>query len=249
MKTKSIILSILALGAVSSNAALVWTVGDGTDADNRDSPELANIYASTGTTTFVAESGTNALPGVSNSPATDREADDDFYFPGQYDNQVDGGTAYSPLGLVASPELGVERAFAGTDTDLRYHFNFSASHAASDVFTISLALYDMDDDGAGTGAYTGTFNINGVSVGGFVHNASTLNTTFTSNGFTLGDINATAGAFDDNYVQVSVVPSGGARWANMNYISMDVTPVPEPSSIGFLAIAAAGIALVRRRRS
>jgi hypothetical protein len=92
-----------------------WPVGDGGGAN----------------ATFVAESGTNPLPGTPTSPETDRLADDDYYFAGEYTKVIDSVAAaygeYEPIGSVLVNEEGVERAFAGTDLDLRYHFNLPAT--------------------------------------------------------------------------------------------------------------------------
>src|SRR4029453_12796887 len=51
--------------------------------------------------TFVQENGsTNALPGVANSPETDQQADNDYYFAGFYTNVVVGNGDYQAVGLV-----------------------------------------------------------------------------------------------------------------------------------------------------
>ena len=247
MKINLSILTALSLGIASSHASLVWTVGD-SSTPGRNVPEIANIYASVGSTTFVQEAGQNALPGDPNSPAVNQQADDDFYFAGQYDNVVDGG-AYIPVGIVATTEVGVERAITSGDTNLRYHFNFAGSHAATDSFSVTLGFLDMDDNATGTGVFNGDILVNGVNVGSFAHSVATINTPFASNTFTLADIGATAGAPDDNYVEIRTSNGGStARWANVDYVQMDVTQIPEPSSLGFLAIAAAGMVLIRRRK-
>jgi len=92
--------------------------------------------------------------------------------------------------------------------------------------------------------------VNGFNVGSFSHTAATINTMFTSDTFTLADVNGTAGAADDNYVEL-ISDNGGttARWSNFDYIRMDVTPVPEPSAPLFLLVGAAGLAFIRRRRA
>ena len=166
---------------------------------------------------------------------------------GQYDNVVDGGT-YTPVGLVTTAELGVERAITNGDTNLRYHFNFDASHAATDEFTISLAFFDFSDGGSGLGGdFDGDIRVNGVSVGSFNHSATTLNMDFVSNTFTLADVGGTAGAPDDNYVEIETTANGSARWANMNYIRMDFEPIPEPSGSMLALLGVIGL-IARRRR-
>jgi hypothetical protein len=244
-------LSVLALGATNSFAAIVWTVGDSATA-GRQAPEIWSNSGSSGTTTFVQEGNgpTNPLPGNPASPATNQQADDDFYFAGNYANQVDGGTVYTTVGIVPATEAGIERAVTGTDTDNRIHFNFDGSHTATDVFTVSFAMLDLDDNGTATGQYDFAISVNGIAMGNVSHTADTILTQFTSNAFTLADVNGTAGANDDNYVQlVSDNVGSTARWSNFDYIQMEVTPgVPEPSSTGLALLSIVGLGLIRRRK-
>ena len=187
MKTSLSILTLLALGVSNSSAILAWTIGDSTVA-GRQAPEIWNIYGAAGTTTFVQEGNgpTNPLPGDQFSPAVNQQADDDFYFAGNYANQVDGGAAYVPHGIVASTEAGIERAITNGDHTNRIHFNFSGG---------------------------------------------------------------AAGAPDDNYAELgSSNPGTSARWANFDYFRLDYEPIPEPSSLGLLAVAAAGLMFMRRRK-
>ncbi|MGC6565186.1 MAG: PEP-CTERM sorting domain-containing protein [Akkermansiaceae bacterium] len=251
MKNKTLMtLGALALGATNSFGAIAWRIGTDDAPGQRLGPETFEIYGTTGTTTFVQENNNaaDALPGDPNSPATNQAADDDFYFAGLYTNQVDGGAAYSPLGLVTATEVAIERAVTGGDPSNRIHFNFSNIHTASDVFTFSFAMLDINDNGTGTGQYDFDLFMNGVNIGSASHNAGTIGTRFSSNPFTLADVGATAGADDDNYVEL-VANNGGstARWANFDYFVLEYEAVPEPSSVTFLA-ALAGLGLIRRRR-
>ena len=105
--------------------------------------------------------------------------------------------------------------------------------------------------GTAPGQYDFSVNVNGFNIGNFSHTAATIGVPFTSNTFTLADVNGTAGADDDNYVELIASENAGntsAQWANFDYFRMDYTPIPEPSSLGLLAIVAAGIACTRRRR-
>lgn len=243
-------LGFLALGAASSSAATAWRIGSDDGATIRLAPETWEYYGTSGTTTFVQEGNgpTNPLPGDPNSPAINQQADDDFYFAGAYNNQVDGGAAYTPIGIVASTEVGIERAITNGDHTNRYHFNFDASHAATDIFTFSFAMLDLNDNSTGTGQYDFDIFVNGVAMGSASHTGATIGTRFTSNPFTLADVGGTAGADDDNYVElVSSNPGSTARWSNFDYMTLEYQAVPEPSSLGFLA-AVAGLGLFRRRR-
>jgi len=253
MQTTKLALSVLALGAANSFAALVWTVGDSaTPGRPGNAVEIWSNNGSSGTTTFVQEGNgpSNLLPGNPASPATNQQADDDFYFPGNYANQVDGGTVYSTVGIVAAAEAGVERAVTGGDNGNRFHFNFDESHTATDVFTVSFAMLDLNDNGTGTGQYDFAISVNGIAMGNVSHTTGTIGTQFTSNAFTLADVNGTAGANDDNYVQLISDNIGStSRWSNFDYIQMDVSPgVPEPSSTGLALLSIAGLGLIRRRK-
>lgn len=216
----------------------------------RAAPETASLYGATHEVTFVQEAGVNALPGDPNSPAVNQQADDDYYFAGIYSNQVDGGVAYAPLGIIASSEIAVERAFTSGDANLRYHFNFAPGTAPSDVFTLTFQMLDLNDNSTGTGAYDIDVLVNGNLIDSFTHNTSTITTPFVGSGFTLGDVNGTAGAPDDNYVELRVTNPGvtTARWANMDYIQLEVNPIPEPSSSLYL-LSLAGLGFCYRRRS
>lgn len=247
MNKQQLILGLTALCVASSGAATVWNLG--TTDTGRATPETASLYGTSHNVTFVQEANVNPLPGDPNSPAVNSQADDDYYFAGIYNNQVDGGPAYAPLGPVVNSEISVERAFTSGDTSLRYHFNFAAATGASDVHTVTFQMLDMDDDGTGTGAYDIDLLVNGVLMNSFTHSAATIESAFISKGFVLGDINATAGAPDDNYVELRVTNPGvtSARWTNMDYVRMDVQPVPEPSASLYL-LGLAGLGLVYRRR-
>jgi len=251
MRTTKLSLSILALGAASSFGAIVWTVGD-SSAAGRAAPEIWSHNGSSGTTTFVQEGNgpTNSLPGDQFSPATNQQADDDFYFAGNYTNQVDGGPAYTTHGIVAATEAGIERAITNGDNMNRIHFNFQASALPTDVFTVSFAMIDLNDADTGTGQYDFALTVNGVALGNFSHTQATIGTTFTSDPFTIPDVGGAAGAPDDNYVQLEASnPGTAARWSNFDYIQMDRTAaIPEPSSTGLALLSIAGLGFIRRRK-
>ena len=84
-----------------------WPAGDGGGAN----------------TSFMQEAGVNDLPGNPASPEVAQQADDDYYWAGVYSTVIAGNGDYTPVGLVEVNEEAAERAFAGIDNDLRYHFN------------------------------------------------------------------------------------------------------------------------------
>src|SRR5439155_16024418 len=107
---------------------------------------------------FVQETGgITPLPGspsnVPTIPPT-QSADNDYYFAGVYTNVIASVTArpeygdYTPVGVVSVNEEAAERAFAGGDLDMRYHFNLPSSLRPFDVLSVTFDIYDLDDPSA-----------------------------------------------------------------------------------------------------
>ncbi len=110
-------------------------------------------------------------------------------------------------------------------------------------------MLDLNDNATGTGIFNIDAFFNGVLIGSFVHSQATITTPFTTAPISIAAVNGTGGAPDDNYIELRSNTGGStARWSNMDYIQLDVTPVPEPSAIGFLALSVSGLALIFRRR-
>ena len=150
-KTALATLSLLALGATNSFAILAWTLGDSTTPGRgAGNVDIRDYYGPAGTVFFAQEAGNNSLPGNPNNAPVNQQADDDYYFAGAYNNQVDGGPAYVPVGIVSSHEQTLERAVTNGDGVNRIHFNFSAIHQTTDVFTVSFGMIDLDQGGGGT---------------------------------------------------------------------------------------------------
>src|SRR5262249_47023149 len=107
-----------------------WPVGDGGGTN----------------TTFVQENGVvNPLPGSPTSPEIDQQADNDYSFAGSYTTVIPGNGAYTPVGLVPVNEEAAERAFAGADTELRYHFNLPNTSLPGDRVAVSFDALNLDD--------------------------------------------------------------------------------------------------------
>jgi hypothetical protein len=70
------------------------------------------------------------------------------YFAGSYTTVIAANGAYTPVGLVATNEEAAERAFAGADNDLRYHFNLPNTLKPSDLLAVSFDASNLDDPGA-----------------------------------------------------------------------------------------------------
>jgi hypothetical protein len=253
------------LGASTAGAAIVWQVGmddNGWPVGDGGGPNA----------TFVQEQGViNPLPGVANSPEIAQQADNDYYFAGIYSTQVDGGPAYVPLGIVGANEEAAERAFAGGDLSLRYHFNLTGVNA-SDLFSVTFDANNLDgttqpditlrnfgvqvwfngvmvmpevriyEAGSGQAAWTP-----GASV-------ALLDDDITTSMFTLASVNAQIGVGFDNYVELRGIshngdaPSGG-NWMGIDYVQLNANPVPEPSSALFVLVSALiSVPFIRRRR-
>ena len=250
MKNTLALFTSFTLAIASSHGAIVWSLGD-RDTAGRTVNDSRQFYGPAGSVFFAQEAGVNALPGNPNNAPVNQQADDDYYFAGIYTNQVDGGAPYTPVGVVAANEQTLERAVTNGDSRNRFHFNFSNIHTTQDTFTVSFGMTDLNVDGPGTspGQYDFEVFVNGVSLANFTHTTGTINADFTTPTFTLGDINATAGAPDDNYVElISSNPGTSARWSNFDYIRLDYTPVPEPGTSLLALFGGFGLLALRRRK-
>ena len=255
MKSKALLLSLALLASTSliSQASLVWTVG----VDDNDWP----LGGTTGgaATAFVQENGAiNALPGSPFSTNTPQGADNDYYFAGTYTTALPGNVAvygsYSPMGAVAADELGAERAYAGGDLDLRYHFNLPGSYGPNDQAVITFDALNLDDTvGTANMRFGIELYFNGVLVRPLqVIALADLHIPFSSAPFTLGSVGADTTAGADNIISlrgISYNAEGGGNWMGIDYVSLDITPVPEPgSSALMIAVLLGGTSLFRRRR-
>lgn len=201
---------------------------------------------------FVQEAGVNDPPGNPDSPSVDQQADDDYYFAGEYPD---------PIGVVDNEEA-MERAFAGTDNDLRIHFNLSEDLSSASAIRFLLSSNNLHA-GEADSRYGVEVFFNGVLISPerIVRDAE-LNTVFTSDPITLGDVGAVFGAGGDNVVLVHGInynADGGGNWMGMDYHHLEVSPdgipvvqVPTLSEWGMILVAlmllAGGATCLRRRR-
>ncbi|MBI4657660.1 MAG: hypothetical protein HY735_02220 [Verrucomicrobia bacterium] len=212
-------------------ATFPWQVG--TD-DNRHI-SAASPGAGGGTnTTFVQESGTsNPLPGNPSSAETDKQADDDYYLAGAYTTVIPANGTYQPVGTVAVNEEAAERAFAGTDNDLRYHFNLPNSLLPTDRLAVTVDPLDLDTSGADP-RYGIEVYFNGVKVQPeVVIRSAQLNKALTTPAFTLASVNAQIGPGYDNIVALKGInhsSEGGGNWMGIDYVKLDraATAIPAP---------------------
>ncbi len=183
---------------------------------------------------FVQENGTiSDLPGSPESPEVNQEADNDYYFAGVYDNLVAGNGDYEPVGLVAENEEAAERAFAGADNELRYHFNLPNSLQSDDLFAITYDALNLDTSGTDP-RYGVEVLVNGVLVQSEnIIRADQLNTPITTPTFSLGQVNGAIGLGFDNIVTLrgtNYGEDGGGNWMGFDYIQFNpvAKPVPQP---------------------
>lgn len=186
---------------------------------------------------FVQENAAiNPLPGVANSPETDQQADNDYYFAGVFSTVVAGNGTYQPVGDVAKNEEAAERAFAAADNDLRYHFNLPAGLPSDTQLTFSFDPMNLDDS-ATDPRYGAEVYVNGVKVQNeIVIRADALNRTIFTAPFTLAQVNAQVGPGPDNIVSLRGInynADGGGNWMGFDYVRLDpVLPPPFPLDCG-----------------
>ncbi|MCC7377468.1 MAG: hypothetical protein IT581_22600 [Verrucomicrobiales bacterium] len=188
-------------------------------------------------TTFVQENGTvNPLPGIPNSPEVDQQGDNDYYFAGVYTSVIPANGNYQPVGEVPVNEESAERAFAGADNDLRYHFNLPTTLTPNTQFTISYDPMNLDDSAADA-RYGVEVYFNNVKVQDQVLvRPDQLNTTLSTPPFSLTQVNGQLGAGFDNIISlrgINYSADGGGNWMGIDYIQLNVvTPAPFPWEVG-----------------
>lgn len=161
--------------------------------------------------------------------------------------------SYAPIGNVAADETAWERAFAGGDLDMRVHFTLPNTFGVNDLATISFDVVNIHDVGAGTRFGVQVWMNNVMVRAEELIEMADINVTYTTAPFSLGSVNAGLDGTTDNIVSLRGIsyngqsPDGG-NWMGIDYVSMDITPVPEPGS-AILVAGLIGAGLIRRRRS
>jgi hypothetical protein len=201
-------------------------------------------------TSFVQENGSiSALPGRSDNPEVNQQSDNDYYFAGDYTTTIPSAVAYhgpyTPLGSVLANEEGAERAFAGGDRELRYHFNLPASLSSSDTLSITFDANNLDTDNGGTPPpppdprWGVEVYFNGVLVQTqIVIRPAQLDVDYTTPEFTLASVNAQVGPGFDNIVSLRGISyngpgpaEGGGNWMGIDYVQLN-----GPQPLAFLPI-------------
>jgi len=212
-------------------AELPWSVGlndDGWPAGDGGGPN----------TTFVQEAGVNELPGNPANGEGAREGDDDYYWAGDYSMVIAGNGDYTPVGLVEANEESAERAFAGEDNDLRYHFNLPDTLESTDKLTVSYDALNLhggqDDSRYGIEVYFNNVQVQSE----IVIREAELGQTFTTEPFTLADVNAEVGSGYDNIITLKGVnynAEGGGNWMGIDYVQLNKVAgaLKEPTIVDF----------------
>jgi MYXO-CTERM domain-containing protein len=169
-----------------------------------------------------------------------------------YKRDILPGVYPGPVGATAG-EIAAERAFAGTDNSLRYHSNLDAVKIrAGDLLSVTFDALNLHTAG-GNPRYGVEVWFNGIKVMDEVEiNPGNLHTDITTAQFSASSVNATPGAGFDNVVELRGInynSSGGGNWMGVDYVRLDVQPVPEPASatLGLMAMSALGLRRRRRR--
>jgi hypothetical protein len=195
---------------------LPWSVGlndDGWPAGDGGGPN----------TTFVQEAGVNELPGNPANAEVAQQGDDDYYWAGVYSTVIAGNGDYTPVGEVLVNEESAERAFAGIDNDLRYHFNLPESLKPTDQLTVSYDAMNLHT-GEADSRYGIEVYVNNVQVQSeIVIREAELGQTYATDPFTLADVNAEVGSGYDNIITLKGVnynAEGGGNWMGIDYVQL-----------------------------
>lgn len=186
--------------------------------------------------TFVQENGvTNPLPGSPSNPETDRQGDNDYYFGGSYTTIIPGNGDYVPVGVVSANEESAERAFAGADSELRYHFNLPNTLKPTDLMAFSFEAMNLHTDGQSDPRYGVEVYFNGVRVQPQVLiRPADLGKKFTTPAFTLASVNAQVGSGFDNVIALRGInynAEGGGNWMGIDYVALDSVAAPPPPAV------------------
>ena len=227
-------LALMLLGASSVHAqwGFLWEAGvpGGPWRDNGSGVE------------FVQETGTNPPPGDPMSPPENQQADDDYYFAGTYPD---------PIGTVPQ-EVAFERAFAGTDNDLRIHFNLPDNLDPANTFRFTFEPFNLHTDGQADPRYGVQIFFNDVEIyQETVFRPEDLGTAVTTAEFSASDVGAIAGAGGDNVIALRGInfnAEGGGNWMGINYHGLEMNPIPEPSSFTLILSALILTPLLALRR-
>ena len=177
---------------------------------------------------FVQEAGVNDPPGNPDSPVENQQADDDFYFAGTYPD---------PIGTV-DDEVAFERAFAGTDNNLRIHFNLPADLPGDQRFRFTFEPNNLDQRDVNADPRYGVevlFNDTVILPETTIEPAD-LGIPVVTAEFSAADVGAMAGA-SDNVITlrgINMNADGGGNWMGIQHHHLETAAVPEPACLSLL---------------
>jgi hypothetical protein len=183
--------------------------------------------------TFVQENGSaNELPGSPSNREVNQQADNDYYLAGVYTNIIPANGDYTPAGIVPRNEEAAERAFAGNDNELRYHFNLPSTLKLTNQVAVTFDALSLEDT-ATDPRYGIEVYLNGVLVQPeILIRTNQLGVDYTSKPFTLASVNAKLGLGPDNIMSlkgVSYNADGGGNWMGIDYVRLhDASETSEP---------------------
>ncbi|MEM7383360.1 MAG: LamG-like jellyroll fold domain-containing protein, partial [Verrucomicrobiota bacterium] len=144
--------------------------------------------------------------------------------------------SYTPVGVVAENEVGAERAFAGEDNSLRYHFNLPDTVGADTPLSVSWDANNLHTDGQADPRYGVEVYFNGNLVGEeTIVRPDGLGAINSTASFTIGDVNGQVGEGYDNFVELRGInynAEGGGNWMGVDHVSLNS---PAPSSANLVA--------------
>jgi hypothetical protein len=136
---------------------------------------------------------------------------------------------------VARNEEAAERAFAGADLDLRYHFNLPAGLSLDTPLTFSFDPMNLDDTAADMRFGASVYVNNVLVLPEVIIRPGQLNRTIFTPPFSLTQVNAQTGQDPDNIVSlrgISYSADGGGNWMGLDYVRLDpVLPPPFPLDV------------------
>lgn len=214
-----------------------WNMGKNDNAQSR-----SGNGGAANATMWQENGSVNALPGSPYSLERDTLSDNDYYFAGIYTNTIPEYVAtkgdYTPVGTVVVNEEGGERAFAGGDNELRYHFNIPSTMGLSNQVLVSFDAISLDNSAANVDPRWGVeiyFN-DALVMTQQVIRVPQLGQKYSSDLFTLDSAHAKIGPGYDNIVTlkgISYNGDGGGNWMGIDYVQLDVAPsIVFPVQIG-----------------
>ena len=230
-------LLLLAATSLTSQAQLLWTVGI-----DDDGWPLTGIGGGPNAV-FVQENGSiSPLPGSpSNVPTVPPtpSADNDYYLAGSFMTAIGSVIAfygdYAPVGEVPVNEEAAERAFAGGDLDLRYHFNLPDTLQPTDLLSVTFDANNLDTAGQADPRFGIEVYFNGVLVQPqIIIRPPQLGVDYTTPQFTLASVNAEVGTGADNIVSlkgISYNAEGGGNWMGIDYVQLNQETTVRPTAV------------------